>query len=100
MSAVPAGVASWTRKGGCVADLPADLVVPVPPARLASRSMVPKPPGGLVVDESFPAREENGLTIVDATPEDMTLRDFTWRHAAPEAIDPLAPVRIIRLARA
>jgi hypothetical protein len=66
----------------------------------AFRGMVPKTPGGLVVDETFPAREENGFTIVDVTPEDMTLRYFTWRHAAPEAIDTLDPVRTTRLARA
>ena len=66
----------------------------------AFRGMLPKTPGGLVVDETFPAIEENGFTLVDVTPEDMTLRYFTWRHAAPEAIDTLEPVRTTRLARA
>lgn len=66
----------------------------------AFRGMVPQTPSGLAVDERLPAIEENGFTLADFTPEDVTLRFFKWRREAVEAIDTLEPFRTTRLPRA
>jgi hypothetical protein len=66
----------------------------------AFRGMVPQTPAGLAVDESLPAIEENGFTLADFTPEDVTLRFFKWRREPAEAIDRLEPFRTTTLPRA
>ncbi len=64
------------------------------------RGLRPLPPAGLDVDEGLPALEENGFTIVDVTPERMTLRYFSWRLGRPEAaLDTLEPFRVSTFVR-
>jgi len=56
------------------------------------------PPAGLDVEEGLPALEENGFTILDFTPELVTLRYFRWKLGQPEAaLDTLEPFRVTEL---
>ena len=56
------------------------------------------PPAGLEVEEGLPALEENGFTIVDFTPERVTLRYFSWKLGRAEAaLDTLEPFRVTNL---
>jgi hypothetical protein len=66
----------------------------------AIRGMLPQVPAGLEVQEALQPLEENGFTIADFTPGDVTLRYFKWRHEAVEAIDSLQPFRTTRIPRA
>jgi hypothetical protein len=61
--------------------------------------MLPQVPAGLEVQEALQPLEENGFTIADFTPGDVTLRCFKWRNAPVEAIDTLEPFYELRLAR-
>ncbi len=64
------------------------------------RGMVPQVPAGLEVREALQPLEENGFTIADFTPGEVTLRYFKWRHEPVEAIDSLQPFRTTRIPRA
>jgi hypothetical protein len=56
------------------------------------------PPAGMEVEEGLPALEENGFSIVDFTPEHITLRYFRWKLGQPESdLDTLDPFRVTTL---
>jgi hypothetical protein len=56
------------------------------------------PPAGLHVEEGLPALEENGFTIADFTPDNVTLRYFRWKLGRSEgSIDTLEPFRVTEL---
>ena len=63
------------------------------------RGMVPQVPAGITNEEIVRPIEENGFTIADFTPEDVTLRCFKWRAEPAAAIDTLEPFHTMRLAR-
>jgi len=58
-------------------------------------------PGSLDVDEGLPCLEENGFTLLDVTPDSITVRFFRWsnREDPIEAIDSLQPFRVTELQR-
>jgi hypothetical protein len=58
-------------------------------------------PGSLDVDEGLPCLEENGFTLLDVTPDSITVRLFRWsnREDPIEAIDSLQPFRVTELQR-
>lgn len=66
----------------------------------AIRGMVAQVPQSIVNEELLRPIEENGFTIADFTPEDVTLRCFKWRHEPVEAINTLEPFFTVRLPRA
>ena len=56
------------------------------------------PPEGLDAEEGLPALEENGFSILDFTPERVTIRYFRWKLGRPEpALDTLEPFRVTEL---
>ena len=59
-------------------------------------------PSSLDVVEELPCLEENGFTLLDVTPETITVRLFRWnnREDPVEAIDTLQPFRVTELQRA
>ena len=61
--------------------------------------MVAQVPQSIANEELLRPIEENGFTIADFTPGDVTLRCFNWRNAPVEAIDTLEPFYELRLAR-
>jgi hypothetical protein len=65
----------------------------------AIRGMVAQVPQSIANEELLRPIEENGFTIADFTPGDVTLRCFKWRNAPVEAIDTLEPFYELRLAR-
>jgi hypothetical protein len=42
-------------------------------------------------DEVLPTTEENGILIINLTPEDITICFFKWRHDPVKKIDILEP---------
>jgi hypothetical protein len=64
------------------------------------RNQRPLPSKALEVEEWVEPIEENGFTLLDFTPEGVTLSLFRWREAeGPDALDRLVPFRRIELAR-
>jgi hypothetical protein len=59
------------------------------------------PPAHLSVEEDLKPIEENGFTLVDFTPETVTLRYFRWNvyRESEQAIDTLQPFRTTELRR-
>lgn len=64
------------------------------------RGMVPQVPAGIENEEGLKPLEENGFTLADFTPGEVTLRYFKWRHEPETAIDALQPFRTTTIARA
>lgn len=64
------------------------------------RGMVPQVPAGIENEEGLKPLEENGFTLADFTPDQVTLRFFKWRHEPVEAIDRLEPFRTTIIPRA
>ena len=54
------------------------------------------------MDETLAPIEENGFSIVDFTPDEITIRFFKWKYRrdSVEAIDKLEPFRTTVLKRA
>ncbi len=59
-----------------------------------------KPPSSLSVDESLKPLEKNGFSIIDVSPEKMTIRFFAWLPPEPskniDTMNPLAEYEIAR----
>jgi hypothetical protein len=90
-----------TRSGGHdFADNPVVAVLTGPlgtrtgwPSR--ARGTMPKVARSLEVREELPCLEENGFTLADFEPEQVTLRYFRWLpERGEEAIDTLEPFRV------
>lgn len=67
----------------------------------AFRKVGPTPPRHLDIQENLKPLEENGFTIADFTPEQITLRYFRWDvyRDSEAAIDSLEPFRTTELKR-
>jgi phosphodiesterase/alkaline phosphatase D-like protein len=65
-----------------------------------ARGQLPTPSGVLDAEEWQSPREENGFSLLDFTPEAVTVSLFRWSSAqAPEAIDTLEPYAVREIAR-
>lgn len=57
-----------------------------------ARGITPTPPDVVDLVQDGAPRERNGFTLIDVTPERMTVRQFSWREPDPvDAIDTLQP---------
>jgi hypothetical protein len=65
------------------------------------RGVGPLSPNHLQMDETVRPIEENGFTLIDLTPEAVTLRYFRWNQKTQpiEAIDRLEPFHTTELKR-
>lgn len=65
------------------------------------RGVGPLPPAHLQMEETVKPIEENGFTLIDFTPDAVTLRYFRWNQKTQpvEAIDRLEPFRTTELKR-
>lgn len=87
------------RRNPVVAVLPGPVGTGRPGWPSLVRGLRGLPPAGLDVEEGLPALEENGFTIVDFTPERVTMRYFKWKLGRSEAsLDTLEPFRVTELA--
>ncbi len=66
----------------------------------AIRGTPPRIASGVQVETRAAVTERNGFTLVDLTPEAMTVRLFRWRRGEPEAaIDSLEPYHTVTFSR-
>jgi hypothetical protein len=64
------------------------------------RDQRPVPSGTLDAEEWIRPLEENGFTLLDFTPQDVTLSFFRWTPEQGEAeLDRLEPFRVLSIAR-
>jgi hypothetical protein len=64
------------------------------------RGQLPVPSGVVEAEEIVPPLEENGFSLLDFTPDTLTLSFFRWRpEQGAEALDRLEPFEIVELPR-
>ncbi len=64
------------------------------------RSIESKPSAMIGATEALKATEKNGFTIIDVTPEKMTLSLYTWRPPqSPDEIDTMKPTTVLEFPR-
>jgi hypothetical protein len=66
----------------------------------SARGIGPSAATAVTVERGVDPIEKNGFSIIDVTPELMTVRMFAWRAPDPvEAIDNLQPYDVVEIPR-
>jgi phosphodiesterase/alkaline phosphatase D-like protein len=64
------------------------------------RGQLPKPSGSIDAEELLPPLERNGFSLLDFTPDSLTLSFFGWRpEQGSDALDRLEPFEVVELPR-
>ena len=64
------------------------------------RGQLPVPSGVVEAEEWISPLEENGFSLIDFTPDDLTISFFRWRpEQGADALDRLDPFEVIELPR-